>query len=92
MDSLLTYLLLALGGALGTVARYGFSMWAMPISQRLPFGTLLINMLGSLFMGFFGTLTLAGRQVSYLGTGASLHHGRSLWRLYDVLGVQPANA
>ena len=59
MDSLLTYLLLALGGALGTVARYGFSMWAMPISQRLPCGTLLINMLGSLFMGFFGTLTLA---------------------------------
>lgn len=58
MDTLFTCLLLALGGALGTVARYGLSMWAMPISQQLPCGTLMINILGSLLIGFFGTLTL----------------------------------
>jgi CrcB protein len=59
MDSLSTCLLLALGGALGTVARYGLSSWALPISHYLPCGTLLINILGSLLIGFFGTLTLA---------------------------------
>ena len=59
MDNLFTCVLLALGGALGTVARYGLSVWAMPISQRLPCGTLLINILGSLLIGFFGTFTLA---------------------------------
>lgn len=59
MDTLYTCLLLALGGALGTVARYGLSVWAMPMSQHLPYGTLLINIFGSLLIGFFGTLTLA---------------------------------
>jgi CrcB protein len=59
MDTLLTCFLLALGGALGTLARYGLSVWALPVSQRLPCGTLLINVLGSLLIGLFGTLTLA---------------------------------
>ncbi len=59
METLSTCMLLALGGALGTLARYGLSLWAMPISQALPCGTLLVNILGSLVIGFFGTLTLA---------------------------------
>ena len=59
MDTLFTCVLLGFGGALGTVARYGLSLWAMPISQRLPCATLLVNILGSLLIGFFGTLTLA---------------------------------
>ena len=59
MDTLVTCIWLALGGAVGTVARYGLSVWAMPMSQHLPCGPLLINILGSLLIGFFGTLTLA---------------------------------
>ncbi len=47
------------GGAVGTLARYGLSIWALPISHRLPWGTILINMSGSFVIGFFGTLTLA---------------------------------
>ena len=39
MDTLFTYLVLALGGAVGTVARYGLSLWALAISQYLPCGT-----------------------------------------------------
>lgn len=58
MDTLSTCLLLALGGSLGTVARYGLSVWAMPICRYLPCATLIINVLGSLVIGFFGTLTL----------------------------------
>ena len=53
-------LLLALGGALGTLARYLVGLWAAPISQTLPWGTILINIAGSFLIGFVGTLTLAG--------------------------------
>lgn len=48
-----------LGGAIGTLARYAISVWALPISHRLPWGTILINLSGSFVIGFFGTLTLA---------------------------------
>jgi CrcB protein len=47
------------GGALGTLARYLVSVLALPISGQLPWGTIVINITGSLFIGFFGTLTLA---------------------------------
>ncbi len=54
-----TLLLLALGGALGTLARYGVGLWAAPFSTAMPWGTVGINVLGSFLIGFFGTLTLA---------------------------------
>jgi CrcB protein len=57
--SLATCLLVALGGALGTVARYLLSAAAAPISHGVPWGTIAINILGSFVIGFFGTLTLA---------------------------------
>ena len=56
---LTTVLLVALGGALGTLARYFVSLAALPISQSMPWGTILINIVGSFVIGFFGTLTLA---------------------------------
>ena len=55
-----TALYLAAGGALGTLARFGIGLLAAPISQSLPWGTILINILGSFVIGFVGTLTLAG--------------------------------
>ena len=59
METLSTCLLLALGGAIGTLARYGLSLCAAPVSGYMPWSTLLINILGSLLIGMFGTLTLA---------------------------------
>lgn len=56
---MLVYLMIALGGALGSMARYALGLAAAPISQSLPWGTILINILGSFVIGFFGTLTLA---------------------------------
>ncbi len=52
-------LLVALGGALGSVARYWISLWALPLSRTLPYGTIGINIVGSFAIGFFGTLTMA---------------------------------
>lgn len=49
----------ALGGALGTVARYWIGLLALPISRTLPVGTIGINVAGSFIIGFIGTLTLA---------------------------------
>jgi CrcB protein len=51
--------LVALGGALGSTARYWIALWALPISRGLPWGTILINIAGSFAIGLFGTLTLA---------------------------------
>jgi len=54
-----TYALLALGGALGTMARYAVSVAMLPLSRSLPWGTISINIAGSFVIGLFGTLTLA---------------------------------
>ena len=50
---------IAVGGALGSVARYWLALWALPLSERLPWSTIGINAAGSFLIGFFGTLTLA---------------------------------
>ena len=57
--SLTTCLIVMLGGALGTLARYLVGLAAIPISQNLPWGTIVINIVGSFIIGFFGTMTLA---------------------------------
>lgn len=54
-----TTLWVALGGALGSVARYWIALWALPVSRSLPWGTIGINVAGSFLIAFFGTLTLA---------------------------------
>jgi CrcB protein len=52
------YLLVALGGALGSVARYGVSgMVARWFGESFPWGTLLVNVAGSFAIGLFATLT-----------------------------------
>jgi CrcB protein len=58
--SFTTCLLVMIGGAIGSLARYALSVAALPISQSLPWGTIGINILGSFVIGLFGTLTLAG--------------------------------
>lgn len=53
-----TYLWIALGGALGSVARYGCSsLIANLFGQTFPLGTLVINIAGSFVIGLFATLT-----------------------------------
>ncbi len=49
---------IAVGGALGSVARYWLTIAWMPYSQTLPWGTIVINILGSFAISFFGFLTM----------------------------------
>jgi fluoride exporter len=57
--SFTTCLIVMLGGALGTLARYAVSVAFLPLSRDLPWGTIVINITGSFIIGLFGTLTLA---------------------------------
>ena len=55
---MITYLWIALGGALGSVARYGCSSLAARwIGETFPWGTLIVNVAGSFVIGLFATLT-----------------------------------
>ena len=55
---MITYLWVALGGALGSMARFGCSsLIANAFGQTFPFGTLVINVVGSLVIGCFAALT-----------------------------------
>jgi CrcB protein len=54
----MTYLWIALGGAIGTTGRYWLSgMVARSVGETFPWGTLVINVTGSFIIGFFATLT-----------------------------------
>lgn len=55
---MLSYLVVALGGALGSVTRFWVSGFvARRIGESFPWDTLLVNVSGSFVIGFFATLT-----------------------------------
>ena len=54
-------ILVFLGGGLGSVARYFLSLRLNNVENAMPYGTLLANVLGSLFIGFiFGYSARSG--------------------------------
>ena len=61
------YFWVALGGALGSMARFWVAALVaevvgpqFPYGPQMPWGTILINILGSFVIGFFGTFTGPG--------------------------------
>lgn len=51
------WLAVAVGGALGSMARFGVGHWvAAWLGSRFPYGTLLVNLLGCLLMGLLVVL------------------------------------
>ena len=53
-----TYFWIAIGSALGGVARYWCSgVTARLIGETFPWGTIIVNVIGSFIIGFFATLT-----------------------------------
>jgi CrcB protein len=57
MATLWPYVLVASGGALGSLARFVLSRWAGTIVEtRFPLGTFVVNVSGSFLLGAIGTL------------------------------------
>lgn len=55
---MMTYVWIAIGSAIGGVARFWCAiMAARAIGETFPWGTLIVNVVGSFIIGFFATLT-----------------------------------
>jgi CrcB protein len=63
---MLAYLWVAIGGALGSMARYGLgNIVSEKYGASFPWGTLVINVTGSFIIGILGALTVAeGRMTT----------------------------
>jgi CrcB protein len=61
----ITYFWIALGSGLGGMARYGLSAaMADRFGEAMPWGTIVVNILGSFVIGFFAALTGPGGRVA----------------------------
>ncbi len=73
-----SYLWIAIGSALGGVARYWCSgVAARLVGETFPWGTIVVNIVGSFIIGFFATLTGPDGRV-YVG---------SLGRQFVMIGI-----
>jgi CrcB protein len=65
---MMIWLLVGVGGALGSVARYGLNRFVhqLPSAGTFPLGIFLINVLGSAAIGLLGGLTISGRLAAGL--------------------------
>ncbi|HVT98630.1 MAG TPA: fluoride efflux transporter CrcB [Acidobacteriaceae bacterium] len=60
------YLLIALGGGLGSMARYWVGVTVTDrLGARFPYGTLIVNLTACLIIGF--SLTFLGRRAGFSG-------------------------
>jgi CrcB protein len=74
----MTYLLVAIGSALGGTLRYWLSgLFAVGIGQTFPWGTLVVNITGSFAVGLFATLTAPDGRIFVPGE----------WRQFFMVGV-----
>ena len=61
---------IALGGALGSVARFALAGWvAREWGEHFPWGTLLVNVAGCFVIGFFSALTAPTGRAPVAATG-----------------------
>lgn len=67
MQPLMTLLWLVLGGAVGTVARFGVSELVARIAGReaVPLGTLLVNIMGCLVIGYAAADFVGERRAAF---------------------------
>lgn len=75
-NPLLNYLAIAIGGACGACLRFALSEWMLHLFGRaFPFGTLLVNILGSFVIGLLYGLLIT-EQIS-----------PNPWRIFIGIGV-----
>lgn len=61
---MLTYIWIALGGALGTLARFSINLFFTGrFGETMPWGTIFINITGSFAIGLFAALTEPGGRL-----------------------------
>jgi CrcB protein len=61
---MLTYIWVALGGAIGTLLRYQINLLLTArLGEAMPWGTIFINITGSFIIGLFAALTEAGGRL-----------------------------
>ncbi len=63
----MSYLWVTIGSALGGFLRYTLTRMTLSINTGFPFGTILINIIGSFVIGYFGTLTLQSGRFAVSG-------------------------
>ena len=62
---MIAYVWIGIGGALGSIGRAWLALAVARITgPQFPWGTILINIVGSFVIGFFGTLTASGSRFS----------------------------
>jgi CrcB protein len=70
LEGMLAIILVLLGGALGSIWRYTWSgFFAERLGETFPFGTLAVNLVGSMLIGVFSGLVVhasSGRVASLL--------------------------
>ncbi len=71
------YLWVMLGSALGGLLRFTLGRITLSWNSNLPWTTILINILGSFVIAYFGTLTLAGGR----------HQASENMRLFVMVGI-----
>ena len=79
----MTALLVAVGAALGAPARL---LAARGLDGRTPWGTLLVNLLGSALLGWLVGHGVEGRPLALLGTGFC-----GAFTTYSAVAVQSVN-
>lgn len=60
----MTYLWVAIGSALGGVARYGLTRLTLNVSDTFPWGTIAVNVIGCFIMGFVGTIAVTSGRLA----------------------------
>src|SRR5580704_9267301 len=75
---MLNYVAVAVGGAIGTIARFWLNdAVSRRFGETFPFGTLLINITGSFAIGFFWALTSPDSRWTVSPT----------WRAFFMTGI-----